>query len=81
MYGRETFMRLASSVWETPSCFIRRSIWRRNAEQIWSIVVIRSQGSGGRSQYAGVSTQESVYFVVKSFLQLAKREWLQSKPT
>ena len=36
MYGRETCMRLASSVWETPSSFMRRSIWRRNAEQMWS---------------------------------------------
>ena len=53
MYGRETFMRLASSVWETPSCFIRRRIRRKKAEPIWSIVFIRSQGSGVRVRGQG----------------------------
>ena len=44
MYGRETCIRLASSVWLTPSCFIRRSMRRRKAEPIWSIVVIGVRG-------------------------------------
>ena len=47
MYGRETFIRLASSVWETPSCFIRRRIRRRKAEPIWSIVFIVGNGEWG----------------------------------
>ena len=37
-----------------PSSFMRRRIWRRNAEHIWSTVVI-----GVRGQESGVSTQES----------------------
>ena len=40
MYGRDTFMRRASSVCETPSSFIRRKIRRRNAEPILSIAFI-----------------------------------------
>jgi len=40
MYGRETCIRLASSVWLMPSCFIRRSIRRRNADPILSIAFI-----------------------------------------
>ena len=42
MYGRETFIRLASSVCDTPSCFIRRSIRLKNADPILSIAFIRS---------------------------------------
>ena len=38
MYGRDTFMRRASSDCETPSCFMRRMMRRKNAEPIWSIV-------------------------------------------
>jgi len=53
MYGRETFMRLASSVWETPSCFIRRRIWRRKAEPIWSIVFIVGNGERGMGKGEG----------------------------
>ena len=40
MYGRDTFMRRASSVCETPSSFIRRKMRRRNAEPIRSIALI-----------------------------------------
>ena len=39
MYGRDTFMRFASSVCDTPSSFIRRRMRRRNAEPILSIAV------------------------------------------
>lgn len=40
MYGRDTCMRLASSVCDTPSSFIRSRMRRRNAEPILSIAVI-----------------------------------------
>ena len=39
MYGRDTFMRFASSVCDTPSSFIRRRMRRRNAEPILSIAL------------------------------------------
>ena len=45
MYGRDTFIRFASSVRETPSSFIRRRMRRRNAEPILSIEFIEA-GSG-----------------------------------
>ena len=59
MYGRETFMRLASSVCDTPSCFIRRSIRRRKAEPIWSTGFIRGEESGVSTQGSGVRRQKS----------------------
>ena len=40
MYGRDTFIRFASSVCDTPSSFIRSRMRRRNAEPILSIAVI-----------------------------------------
>ncbi len=40
MYGRDTFIRRASSVCDIPSSFIRRSIRRRNADPILSIAFI-----------------------------------------
>ena len=40
MYGRDTFIRFASSVCDTPSSFIRSRMRRRNAEPILSIAFI-----------------------------------------
>ena len=40
MYGRDTCMRFASSVCDTPSSFIRSRMRRRNAEPILSIAFI-----------------------------------------
>ena len=51
MYGRDTFMRLASSVCDIPSSFIRSRIRRRNAEPMRSMVVmILVQSSKGKVQ-------------------------------
>lgn len=41
MYGRDTFIRRAKADWFNPSCFIRRSTWRRKTDPILSIVFKR----------------------------------------
>ena len=58
MYGFDTFMRFASSLWFTPSSFIRRRMWRRNTEPMWSIALISHRTSKGQT-YCNISRESS----------------------
>lgn len=54
MYGRDTFIRLASSVCDTPSSFILSRMRRRNAEPTLSIAFIPfNQPSGAQVEVEG----------------------------
>ena len=81
IYGRDTSIRRASSVWLTPSSFMRRSICRKNAEPILSIEFIEGVGELGCEGVRSGWVMELVWLLLigECFAAHSSTLWFHSK--